>query len=249
MPAKLLTHVKKIKPVRYSAVELLVALGIFFISAPLIHDLPGGDFIDSALLTLVMVSAVRAVGDRRRILVIALILLAPALAGKWLSRFWPDLLPPEVFLSAYLVFFAFIVARLVAFIVRAPWVDANVLCAGVSGFLMLGLLWTPAYLVVARYNPAAFAESAAPGAAALLDQFNAFYFSFITLCTVGYGDITPASKAARMLAITEAITGMFYMAVLISRLVSVYSQARRAPEAREADAASAEERGSDTKER
>ncbi len=56
-----------------------------------------------------------------------------------------------------------------------------------------------------------------------LAGFDAFYFSFVTLCTVGYGDITAALKVTRMLAITEAITGLFYMAVLVSRLVSAYA--------------------------
>ena len=56
-----------------------------------------------------------------------------------------------------------------------------------------------------------------------LGGFNAFYFSFMTLCTVGYGDITPVSRPARMLAVTEAVVGLFYVAVLISRLVAVYS--------------------------
>ncbi len=52
--------------------------------------------------------------------------------------------------------------------------------------------------------------------------FNAFYFSFITLSTVGYGDITPASRIARWLAAMEAITGSLYVAVLIARLVALY---------------------------
>ncbi len=56
-----------------------------------------------------------------------------------------------------------------------------------------------------------------------MEGFNAFYFSFITLSTVGYGDITPVSKVARMLAATEAMTGLLYVAVLIARLVALYS--------------------------
>ena len=53
--------------------------------------------------------------------------------------------------------------------------------------------------------------------------FDAYYFSFITLSTVGYGDITPLSHGARTLAMMEAMVGTLYMAVLISRLVALYS--------------------------
>lgn len=213
------------KTFRYSAVELLAVLGLLFVSAPLVEDLPQGDLIEAMLVTLVMVSAVLAVGGQRKSLIVASVLLAPALAGKWISHFRPDLLHPVVFLAAAVVFFIFVIARLLVFIVQARRVDANVLCAGVSGFLMLGLLWTLAYLTVAQMEPDAFAMPATSGAPARLDSFSAFYFSFITLCTVGYGDITPVSKAARMLAVTEAITGLFYMAVLISRLVSMHASA------------------------
>jgi hypothetical protein len=210
---------------RYSAVELLVTLGLLIAAAPFIEDLPQGDLIEAVLVTLVMVFAVVAVGGRRKVLMIAIVLLVVALAGKWTNHLRPDLLHPAVYLTTAVLFFAFVVAQLVAFVVRAPRVDANVLCAGVSGFLMLGLLWMPAYLTVARLNPAAFSLPSTPGTPATLDGFSAFYYSFMTLCTVGYGDITPVSKAARMMAVVEAITGLFYMAVLISRLVSLYSSA------------------------
>ena len=58
-------------------------------------------------------------------------------------------------------------------------------------------------------NPAAFNLQSNPGAPATLDGFSAFYYSFMTLCTVGYGAITPLSKAARMMAVLESITGLF----------------------------------------
>jgi hypothetical protein len=169
-----------------------------------------------------MVCAVLAVGGRRRSLMIALLLVAPALGGKWVNHFWPGIVSSMIYLFAAMTFFAFVVANLIRFIMRAPRVDTNVLCAGLSGYLLLGLLWTPAYAMVARLNPAAF-NLAGPAGASTMSGFNAFYFSFMTLCTVGYGDITPLSKAARMLAVLEAIAGLFYVAVLISRLVAIYS--------------------------
>jgi hypothetical protein len=60
--------------------------------------------------------------------------------------------------------------------------------------------------------------------------FTAVYFSFITLSTVGYGDISPVSGVARMLTIVEATTGTIYLAVLISRLVSLYSSSSSSPD-------------------
>jgi hypothetical protein len=208
---------------RYSGVELLVALGLLFVTSPLVEDLPHGDLVEALLLSFVMISALLAVGGRRRTFHIGLMLFAPALIGKWINYLRPDLLPPAVFLAAAVVFFAYVVAHLLRFILRASRVDTNVLCAGLSGYLLLGLLWMPLYVMVARLNPAAFSLPANAGAVATLDGFNAFYFSFTTLCTVGYGDITPVSRAARMLSVTEAIAGLFYVAVLISRLVAVYS--------------------------
>ena len=56
-----------------------------------------------------------------------------------------------------------------------------------------------------------------------MNEFNGFYFSFITLSTVGYGDITPVSRIARWLAAMQAMTGLLYLTVLTARLVSLYS--------------------------
>jgi len=208
---------------RFSAVELLAALLILFVSSPFVEDLPRGDLIEASLLTLVMVSAVMAVGGRRQTLIVALFLVIPAIGAKWLHRLYPDLMPPFVYLVAAVTFFGYVVAQLLRFILRAARVDTNVLCAGIAGYLMLGLLWMPAYALVARLNPAAFDFASGSSTAASMDGFNAFYFSFITLCTVGYGDVTPVSRVARMLAVTEAIVGIFYVAVLISRLVAIHA--------------------------
>ena len=87
-----------------------------------------------------------------------------------------------------------------------------------TSILTIGLLAT-ALLPVA---------AAQPDADQILQQMSAKLaaaqsFSFITLSTVGYGDITPVSKVARMLAATEAMTGLLYVAVLIARLVGLYS--------------------------
>ncbi len=208
---------------RLSAVELLIALGLLFFSLPFVEEIKGGDIIVSILLSLVLISAVLAVANRRRTFVVAVLLAIPAVVGRWINHFRPDLLPPAIFLVAGLVLVAFVVANLLRFILRAPSVNAEVLCASISAYLMLGLMWTMAYWLVDQLTPGgafSFNTNAGPRS---INGFNAFYFSFITLSTVGYGDITPVSRIARWLAAMEAMTGLLYVAVLIARLVSLYS--------------------------
>ena len=106
---------------------------------------------------------------------------------------------------------------------HAPVVNVEVLCASIAAYLMLGLTWTVAYWLVDQLTPGgAFSFNTERGGHSM-NGFTGFYFSFITLSTVGYGDITPVSQAARWLAAMEAMTGSLYVAVLIARLVSLYS--------------------------
>ncbi len=208
---------------RFSAVELLIALALLFFFFPFVEEVKGGDMIVSLLLSLVLISAVLAVARRGRTLVIAVLLVIPAIAGRWINHFWPNLVPPAVFLIAGLVLVAFVVVNLLRFILRAPSVTMEVLCASISAYLLLGLIWTMAYWLVDQLTPGgafSFNTNIQPRT---MNGFNGFYFSFITLSTVGYGDITPVSRIARWLAAMEAMIGLLYVAVLIARLVSLYS--------------------------
>jgi voltage-gated potassium channel len=208
---------------RFSAIELLVALVALFVSFPFIESLPSGALIESILLTVVLVSALLAIATRRRILIVAALLALPALIGRWLNHYRPDLVPPEVFLIGGIVFVLFVVGNLLRFVLNAPSVNTEVLCASISAYLLLGLLWTLGYWLIAELIPDAFAFNASTVADRSMKGLNGLYFSFITLSTVGYGDITPVSKVARMLAAAEATTGLLYVAVLIARLVALHA--------------------------
>ena len=208
---------------RFSTARLLLALILLLAATPFIEGLKNGDAIEAGLMTVVLVSAVFAVGGRRRSLFIATLLVVPAIASKWLHQYWPAQVPESIHLVAGLLFIAFVVGELLSFILRAPLVDSEVLCAGVAGFLLVGLLWTLAYVLVYWVTPDAFSFNVPALGPPTMNGFNGFYFSFMTLSTVGYGDITPISREARMLAVLEAMTGMFYVAVLIARLVALHS--------------------------
>src|SRR5215472_19056051 len=83
---------------RFSTVQLLVALVLLLVSAPFVEELEGGHLILSILFSLVLLAAVFAVANRKRTLVIALVLAAPAITARWINNFRPDLVHSAVFL-------------------------------------------------------------------------------------------------------------------------------------------------------
>src|SRR6266516_1885619 len=144
---------QRLKFRRFSTVQPLIALALFFMWAPFVEEIEVGELIVSGLFSLVLLAGVVAVADRKRVLVIAIVLAIPAIVGRWINHFRPDLIPPAVFLVAGLILIIFVVAHLLLFILRAPVVTVEVLCASISAYLMLGLMWTIAYWFVDQLTP------------------------------------------------------------------------------------------------
>lgn len=208
---------------RFSLRTFLAMQVLLLVVFPFIELMPHGILILSVLLTLVLLSALLAMGSRRSTLIWGLSLAAPALVGKWLNYWRPDLMPPEIFLAAAALFCGFVGLNLLSFILRASKVSFDILCAAIADYLMLGLLWSFLYQLVARIFPDSFFFALGSAPRHVPTGFEAFYFSFATLMTVGYGDIIPATNVSRMLAVTESVAGVFYVTILVARLVSIYS--------------------------
>ena len=214
---------------RHSVARFLGAVVLLMAATPFITELGAGKVIEAGLVTLVLLSAVPAIGARRRTFWVAIGLVVPALAARIISVLAPGVIPADVTFALILLCIGFITMHLIRFILVAPRVESEVLCAGVAGYLMLSICWTVAYMWTATVMPSAFAyNSSSPDT--LTDGFTAMYFSFGVLGTVGFGDIVPVARVARMLAVAEATTGLFYVTVLLARLVGLYSSAGPASE-------------------
>ncbi|GGC56730.1 potassium channel family protein [Chelatococcus reniformis] len=110
--------------------------------------------------------------------------------------------------------------RLANDLLRARAADLTTLASALSGFLMLGIFWSQLYgLCVTLLGPKALHPDISHDDVGVL-----VYFSFSTLATIGYGDVLPLHPLARMMAVFEAVTGLFYNAVVIARLVSLYGR-------------------------
>jgi hypothetical protein len=208
---------------RVSLASFLVALVLLIVATPFVQELEQGRGVEAVLMSVVLCTGFIALGSRRRTHGLGLVLVTVALAARWIHHAWPERCSPVYFLVPAVAFLLLMMGCLLLFVLRASKVDSEVLCAGISIYLLMGLLWGFLYLLIAQISPAAFTFSTPPGPQSTMTGFTAVYFSFITLTTVGYGDITPVSPAARMLAMMEAMTGTLFVGVLIARLVSLYS--------------------------
>jgi hypothetical protein len=211
---------------RRSVSVFLATLVLFIVGMPLAQNVADPGLLEGMLLSVVLICGVMAVGARRKALLLAALLIVPALAAKWISHYRPDV-PHAVFLVPGILLLILVSFELLRFTLRAPRVDAEVLAAGIATYVVLGVWWSLAYLLVVSFVPDAFVLAQDSAVKQSLDSFNALYFSFVTLTTLGYGDIVPAARVARMLAILEAITGALYLSVLVARLVTLYSDRQK----------------------
>jgi hypothetical protein len=215
---------------RFSAAHLLVAMIAMFIVLPIADELPRGNLIESIIFTLVMIAGINALGGTWRVQVFALVLAIPALFARWIDHFSPGIMPPEASLIVALLFVALMLAHLLRFIGTSPVVNSEVLCSAVAGYLLVAQAWAIVYTLLARWQPGAFLYSEPVDANTSLSGFMALYYSVQVLTTVTFSDVRPASNIARLFSMLEALSGALYMAIVIARLVGVYSSEAHAEE-------------------
>jgi hypothetical protein len=147
------------------------------------------------------------------VLIVVWLVISVLTAGSGLFA-GESLLAPVLFL----LLLALIFSLLLHWLIGAALIDAEVLSAAICGYLLIGLLWASFDALVLVVDPKAFATST--NAPVVLGDL--LYFSYSTLTTVAFGDITPRDPLVRMVTIMEAIVGIFYNIIVIARFVGLY---------------------------
>ncbi len=117
------------------------------------------------------------------------------------------------------LFFAWVIWLAAKQVLFTGPIDGNKIVGAICIYLLIGLVWTLSYLLIAQAIPGAFNGLEQ---AVWYDNFaDVAYYSFVTLTTLGYGDISPVIPIARFLVYMEAIVGVFYMAILVASLIGI----------------------------
>jgi voltage-gated potassium channel Kch len=201
---------------------LLFILFLLFFISPFIESWLA-DFLVSTFLTLLLVSGIANVTSKKIFLYSAYLVAGTALVFNILHQVNPS---PEInvwwHLSAIAYFFLLIYVMLRQ-VFRAGPVNSHRVRGAIAVYLLIGLTWAFIYQLIALMIPDAFvfpaSMTAHPGNQEI--QSTLTYFSFVTMTTLGYGDVVPVSPLARVFVIFEALIGQLYPATLLARLVSL----------------------------
>jgi voltage-gated potassium channel len=210
---------------RFTGLAVVLVLLLLLASAA-----PPGELhtvvVDLAFSVL-LVFAIRSVGPGLRIT--AIVLAAPAFLGHWALYLANEAVSRRLVFFSSTAFLVFLTLVVIAAVLGDRVVTTDTVVGGICAYFLLAVTFGNAYALVEVLSPGSFQLTPAlaadvhwsPPTSPITPVLQ--YFSLSTLTTLGFGDVTPLSRAARTLAALEAIAGQLYLAILIARLVGLHT--------------------------
>lgn len=199
---------------------LLAFLILYIVGAPFLEPYRSLTVVAHVSLSLVLFAALYTVTRKQKQRSIAVALLLPLLSLYWLGIYEVVTFTKVAVYFLFLVYYGLFIFSFTVQIKNAYRVNSNVLYATFCLYLIIGLFWGVLYALLNEVIPGVYSGVLLAGQSDSLHVFN--YFSFVTLTTLGYGDITPQSAGAASFCQMEAIVGQFYTAVVVAWLVGMH---------------------------
>jgi len=216
----------KLKKLKRNNIILLICLLTLVFFYPIV---PAKDSLGRNLLqTALFFSGIFSLDFSNKSLKILLPLGVITATTTWVDHFFVTEVTYLLDTVTTFLFLVAIVVLMTRHIARSRNVTPTIILSSINGYLLIGILGG-VLLAIANadffYEPEHVHGIAFPGdGRPMMDDY--FYFSFVTLTTLGYGDITPVSHISRSLAVLIAITGQLYMTILIAMLVGKFLSRR-----------------------
>ena len=197
---------------------LFFALIIYIGGAPFIKTYITLHLFFTIAFSAILFSAMLAISQTKRQTILIALVVVPLLVSNWLL-FWIKI--PAVFTATrlfYILFLVFTIVMILRFIIKSDHVTRDVLYAALVVYLLIGVTWSLIYAHLEHQVPGSFDFLKGQ---IQINDYTFIYYSFVTLTTLGYGDVTPLTSQAGALVILEALIGQLYLAIMIARLVGL----------------------------
>jgi len=199
---------------------LLVALLAMLVMLPFLAESKFGILLGGLFDFLIMLGAIVALGRSQRARIIGVLLAVPTVGFQIAAMVGAGMSTHFLLSKSFaMVFYGYILIHLLKYVFHPEVMSADKLYGAASAYLLFAFAWANLYIVLQYFYPGAFAFN---GVAKALDMKDFLYFSFTIITTSGMGDISPLLFPARCFVNLEEITGVLYVAILISRLAGMY---------------------------
>jgi hypothetical protein len=206
---------------------LLISLLLIILLYPYFEKGNISSHLLSIFTSLSLLAGVYALSAHRRQFIAALILAIPTFGSHWVNRYLDHQVLNWFAVILPLIFYSYCTVMVIVYVLQSGEITVDRIYGAICGYLLIGWTGGILYNLVELIHPGSF-DLHAPGVSGhSLHWSDLIYYSFCTLTTVGYGDISPITSQARSLSVLEAITGILYVAILISRLAGLYKQENR----------------------
>jgi len=211
----MITSLFKIQRIRFQFL-LLMLVGLFVV-VPYFEI----NFLSDIILSILFFTALSVISENPKLVLTSGFIGVVAIASSW-GSYWTGNTQLEVIANLFeIVFIGVVATAILKTVFNATKITRETVAGAICVYLFIGLLWANVYALQDIAQPHSFAnidiKEHAENPHIRAAQFT--YFSFVTLSTLGYGDITPKARQVKALAAMEAIFGQLYLAVLIARLV------------------------------
>ena len=202
---------------------LLLSILLLFILSSFVVPIRHGVVILNVVGVAVLLAGVYAVGERKLLFAVAIVLSILSIVGTSLLLNFPShwaVLASHLSILVLLVFFAI---SILGYVLSEGRITSDKIFAAVCVYMLVGYAWAFAYALIDELQPGSFtapAEIKGHDYSGRVMQLR--YFSFVTLTSVGYGDIVPLLPAAQTMAMLEAVTGQLYLVALVGRLIGLH---------------------------
>lgn len=206
---------------------LLITLLVFFLVNAIFVNTKADAYVFGVLFSILLLLCVIIVEKNRPLLVFVGGLAILTFLSHWFVNFFHT--TKYVYIvgeGVHVLFFILVTIAVLIDVIKDKRITSNTLYGAMCGYLLIGLMWSFLFFVIYIFNPDAFFFAKLSITAHDLKFQQFVYYSFVTLTTLGYGDIVPVSMIAKTFAWMEAVTGQIYLTVWIAQLVGLHISQR-----------------------
>jgi hypothetical protein len=214
-------HIQKLHAARF--LVLLILLLLLLVLTPFLNEFVQTRILMDIFLTIIFILIIYTIRLKRHQGIIASILVFPLIIVTWSTYFFEIRTISLLTRIFGALFFAYAAINILRIIAKSEKVTRETIFAAIVAYLLIALMWAFLYMILEVLSPGSFSF---PDWGSWGETMRYEYLSFVTITTLGYGDITPVTDKASALVIMEAVVGQIYMVVLIAWLVGMHVSRR-----------------------